>query len=147
MVIMTKALVTGGAGFLGSNLCRLLINKGYEVHCMDNLYTGSATNVQDLLDLPNFYFHQHDVTEPYDINVDEIYNMACPASPPHYQKNSIKTLMTSIHGINNALELAERYGSKLLQASTSEVYGNPLVHPQPETYWGNVNPIDRKSVV
>lgn len=142
---MKKILVTGGAGFIGSNLCHKLIELDNFVTCLDNLFTGTKDNIKDLLDNPNFKFIEHDVVSPYDIEVDEIYNLACPASPPHYQFDPIKTAKTSIFGILNALECANKNNSKILQASTSEVYGNPLVHPQDETYFGNVNPIGIRS--
>lgn len=139
---MKRILVTGGAGFLGSNLCRELLNRGNEVICMDNLYTGSMKNIEDLLQNKNFSFRHWDVIHPYNKlnNIDEIYNLACPASPVHYQKNPIFTLMTNIQGVTNALNLANKCNAKILQASTSEVYGDALVNPQKEDYWGNVNP-------
>jgi len=136
-----RVLVTGGAGFLGSNLCDLLIADGADVICLDNLFCGEKTNVAHLLDHPHFDFIRHDVTEPITIEVDEIYNLACPASPVHYQHNPVKTLKTSVYGAINMLGLAKRTGARFFQASTSEVYGDPKVHPQPESYWGNVNPI------
>lgn len=142
---MKKILITGGAGFIGSNLCHKLIKSGNHVTCLDNLYTGSKENIKDLLNHPNFKFIEHDVVFSYDIEADEIYNLACPASPPHYQKDPIKTAKTSIFGILNALECAKKYNSKILQASTSEVYGNPYMHPQKEEYFGNVNPIGIRS--
>lgn len=139
---MKRILVTGGAGFLGSNLCRELLNRDNEVICMDNLYTGSMKNIEDLLQNKNFSFRHWDVIHPYNKlnNIDEIYNLACPASPVHYQKNPIFTLMTNIQGITNALNLANKCNAKILQASTSEVYGDALINPQKEDYWGNVNP-------
>ena len=137
---MKRILVTGGAGFIGSNLCERLLERGDYVICLDNFFTGSRQNVENLLGSPNFELVEHDVVEPFYTDVDEIYNLACPASPPHYQYDSVKTLKTSVLGIINMLELAKKCGAKILQASTSEVYGNPLVHPQDESYWGNVNP-------
>lgn len=142
---MKKILITGGAGFIGSNLCNKLIESGNYVICLDNLYTGSKENIKNLLNHQNFKFIEHDVVFPYDIEADEIYNLACPASPPHYQKDPIKTIKTSIFGILNALECARKYNSKILQASTSEIYGNPIIHPQKEDYFGNVNPIGIRS--
>jgi UDP-glucuronate decarboxylase len=136
-----KALVTGGAGFLGSHLCDRLISDGHEVICLDNFFTGSKQNVIHLLDNPNFELMRHDVVDPFKVEVDQIYNLACPASPVHYQHNPIKTVKTSVMGAINALGLAKRVGARILQASTSEVYGDPEVHPQPEDYRGNVNPI------
>lgn len=137
---MKRILVTGGAGFIGSNLCERLINEGNEVICLDNFYTGSKSNVEHLQGR-NFEIVRHDITQPYYVEVDEIYNLACPASPVHYQANQIKTVKTSVLGALNMLGLAKRVGAKILQASTSEVYGDPLVHPQTETYWGHVNPV------
>ena len=142
---MKKILVTGGAGFLGSHLCEKLLQEGNEVICMDNFFTGSKRNVIKLLDNPYFELFRHDITEPANLEVDEIYNLACPASPIHYQYDPIKTVQTSVMGAINMLGLAKRTGAKVLQASTSEVYGDPSVHPQPETYWGNVNPIGIRS--
>jgi UDP-glucuronate decarboxylase len=136
-----KILVTGGAGFLGSHLCDRLISDGHEVICLDNFFTGSRQNIIHLLDNPNFELMRHDVVDPFKVEVDQIYNLACPASPVHYQHNSIKTVKTSVMGAINALGLAKRVGARILQASTSEVYGDPEVHPQPEDYRGNVNPI------
>ncbi len=136
-----RILVTGGAGFLGSHLCEELLGQGHEVICMDNYFTGNKNNLIHLLDSPYFELVRHDVTLPYFIEVDEIYNLACPASPIHYQYNPIKTIKTSVMGAINMLGLAKRVGAKILQASTSEIYGDPQVHPQPEIYWGNVNPI------
>lgn len=132
-------LVTGGAGFIGSHLCQRLLNEGNRVICMDNFFTGSMDNIAHLMDNKNFSVINHDVTLPYSFYVDEIYNMACPASPPHYQRDPIATFKTGILGAINALDLATKWNAKVLQASTSEVYGDALVHPQPETYWGNVN--------
>lgn len=138
---MSRILVTGGAGFLGSHLCDQLIEAGNEVICVDNLFTGSKDNISHLLSNPKFTFICHDITEPlYDVDVDQIYNLACPASPPFYQVDPIKTAKTSVYGAINMLGLAKRCHARILQASTSEVYGDPLVHPQPESYRGNVNP-------
>ncbi len=142
---MKKILVTGGAGFIGSHLCERLLNEGNEVICLDNYFTGSKNNIIHLLNNPYFELVRHDVTMPFFIEVDEIYNLACPASPIHYQYNPIKTIKTSVMGAINMLGLAKRIKAKILQASTSEVYGDPSVHPQPETYWGNVNPIGSRS--
>lgn len=142
---MKRILVTGGAGFIGSHLCDRLIKEGHEVICLDNYFTGSKSNIVHLLDNPYFELVRHDVTHPYFVEVDEIYNLACPASPVHYQYNPIKTIKTSVMGAINMLGLAKRIKAKILQASTSEVYGDPLVHPQPESYWGNVNPIGIRS--
>lgn len=138
---MKKILVTGGAGFLGSHLCEKLLNEGNEVICLDNYFTGQKKNVIHLLDNPYFEMIRHDVTMPFFIEVDQIYNLACPASPIHYQHNPIKTIKTSVAGAINMLGLAKRINAKILQASTSEVYGDPQIHPQPESYWGHVNPI------
>ena len=142
---MKKILVTGGAGFVGSHLCERLLNDGNEVICLDNYFTGAKSNIVHLLSNPYFELIRHDITSPYFIEVDEIYNLACPASPIHYQYNPIKTIKTSVMGAINMLGLAKRIKAKILQASTSEVYGDPTVHPQPESYWGNVNPIGRRS--
>ncbi|MDT0685248.1 UDP-glucuronic acid decarboxylase family protein [Autumnicola psychrophila] len=142
---MKKILITGGAGFVGSHLCKRLLNEGNEIICLDNYLTGSKKNVIELLDNPYFELVRHDITEPYYAEVDEIYNLACPASPVHYQYNPIKTIKTSVMGAINTLGLAKRVKAKILQASTSEVYGDPAVHPQPESYWGNVNPIGTRS--
>ena len=136
-----KILVTGGAGFLGSHLCDRLISAGNEVICLDNYFTGSKQNIIHLLDNSNFELMRHDVIDPFKVEVDQIYNLACPASPVHYQHNPIKTVKTSVMGAINGLGLAKRVGARILQASTSEVYGDPKVHPQPEEYRGNVNPI------
>jgi UDP-glucuronate decarboxylase len=144
-MIRKKILVTGGAGFVGSHLCERLLDEGHEVYCLDNFFTGQKQNIVHLLDNPYFELIRHDVINPYLIEVDEIYNLACPASPIHYQYNPIKTIKTSVMGAINMLGLAKRVKAKILQASTSEVYGNPLVHPQPEEYWGNVNPIGERS--
>ncbi len=140
-----KVLVTGGAGFLGSHLCEKLIESGHEVLCVDNLFTGSKENVKHLLGNPNFEFMRHDVTFPLYVEVDQIYNLACPASPKHYQSDPAQTTKTSVIGAINMLGLAKRTGARILQASTSEVYGDPEVHPQPEEYWGKVNPIGIRS--
>jgi UDP-glucuronate decarboxylase len=142
---MKKILITGGAGFVGSHLCERLLNEGNEVLCLDNYFTGDKKNILKLLDNPYFEMIRHDITEPYYAEVDEIYNLACPASPVHYQFNPIKTMKTSVMGAINMLGLAKRVGAKILQASTSEVYGDPAVHPQPESYWGHVNPIGIRS--
>jgi len=140
-----RILVTGGAGFLGSHLCDRLLADGNEVVCLDNLFTGSKANIAHLAKNPNFEFVRHDVIDPYKYEVDQIYNLACPASPPHYQFNPIKTTKTSVMGAINCLGLAKRVKARVFQASTSEVYGDPAIHPQPESYWGNVNPIGRRS--
>ncbi|MDO9153339.1 MAG: SDR family oxidoreductase [Paludibacter sp.] len=142
---MKRILITGGAGFIGSHLSERLINDGNEVICLDNYFTGHRSNIAHLLSRPNFELVRHDVTMPYFAEVDEIYNLACPASPIHYQYNPIKTIKTSVMGAINMLGLAKRVNAKILQASTSEVYGDPTIHPQPETYWGNVNPIGPRS--
>ncbi|MGC6464212.1 MAG: UDP-glucuronic acid decarboxylase family protein [Akkermansiaceae bacterium] len=140
-----RVLITGGAGFLGSHLCDRMIEKGNEVICLDNYFTGRRRNVTHLLDHPDFELVRHDVIDPIKLEVDEIYNLACPASPIHYQYNPIKTIKTSVMGAINMLGLAKRTNAKILQASTSEVYGDPLVHPQSEDYWGHVNPIGIRS--
>ena len=140
-----RVLVTGGAGFLGSHLCDRLLARGHEVLCVDNFLTGQRANVAHLLGDARFEMLRHDVTAPLEVEVDEIYNLACPASPVHYQHDPVKTTKTSVHGAINMLDLAQRKGAKILQASTSEVYGDPAVHPQPEEYWGNVNPIGPRS--
>jgi len=142
---MKKILVTGGAGFIGSHLCERLLNEGNEVICLDNFFTGSKENIVHLIGNPYFELVRHDVVTPFYAEVDEIYNLACPASPIHYQYNGIKTIKTSVMGAINMLGLAKRTRSKIMQASTSEVYGDPLEHPQPETYWGHVNPIGPRS--
>ncbi len=142
---MKKILVTGGAGFLGSHLCERLLNDGHEVICLDNYFTGNKRNILHLMGNPYFEVIRHDVTAPFFIEVDQIYNLACPASPVHYQYNPIKTIKTSVMGAINMLGLAKRIHARILQASTSEVYGDPDVHPQPESYWGNVNPIGIRS--
>ncbi len=136
-----RILITGGSGFLGSHLSEKLVKEGHDTICLDNFYTGNRQNVQHLLDYPNFELVRHDVTFPYYAEVDRIYNLACPASPVHYQANPVQTTKTSVHGAINMLGLAKRTGARILQASTSEVYGDPEVHPQTEDYWGRVNPI------
>lgn len=140
-----RILVTGGAGFLGSHLCDRLINDGADVICVDNLFTGSKDNIRHLLGNPYFEFIRHDVTQPLYVECDQIYNLACPASPKWYQKDPIYTFQTSVYGAMNVLGLAKRTGARVLQASTSEIYGDPVVHPQPESYWGNVNTIGIRS--
>jgi len=145
MHLKKRVMVTGGAGFIGSFLCERLLDEGHEVICVDNLFTGARMNIRHLLDNPNFEFMRHDVTFPLYVEVDEIYNMACPASPVHYQFDPVQTTKTSVHGAINMLGLAKRVRAKILQASTSEVYGDPDVHPQPEEYWGRVNPIGPRS--
>lgn len=140
-----RILVTGGAGFVGSHLCDALLEAGHEVLCADNFFTGNKANIEALLDHPYFELIRHDVTFPLYVEVDEIYNLACPASPIHYQHDPVQTLKTSVHGAINMLGLAKRLKARILQASTSEVYGDPNVHPQPEEYWGNVNPIGPRS--
>lgn len=142
---MSRILVTGGAGFIGSNLCNRLIDEGHDVICLDNFFTGSKDNVRHLLGHDHFELVRHDVIDPYTAEVDQIYNLACPASPIHYQYNPIKTIKTSVMGAINMLGLAKYTNAKILQASTSEVYGDPIVHPQVESYWGNVNPIGIRS--
>ncbi|WP_373880505.1 UDP-glucuronic acid decarboxylase family protein [Leptospira sp. id769339] len=140
-----RVLVTGGAGFIGSHLCERLVQEGNEVICVDNFHTGRKKNVEKLLSNPRFELIRHDITEPIRLEVDQIYNFACPASPIHYQSNAIKTIKTNVLGTTNMLGLAKRVKARILQASTSEVYGNPIEHPQKETYWGNVNPIGIRS--
>ena len=140
-----RALVTGGAGFLGSHLCKRLVKDGYDVICLDNFFTGQKRNIETLIGKPYFELVRHDVTFPYYAEVDRIFNLACPASPPHYQHDPVQTTKTSVHGAINMLGLAKRIRARILQASTSEVYGDPAVHPQTETYWGNVNPIGPRS--
>jgi UDP-glucuronate decarboxylase len=140
-----RILVTGGAGFLGSHLCDRLINEGHEILCLDNFFTGRRQNIAHLLQNPKFELIRHDVIDPFKVEVDQIYNLACPASPPHYQYNPIKTTKTSVMGAINCLGLAKRVRARVFLASTSEVYGDPTVHPQAESYWGNVNPIGRRS--
>jgi UDP-glucuronate decarboxylase len=141
----TRVLVTGGAGFLGSHLCERLLENGADVLCVDNFYTGSKRNIAHLLAHPSFELLRHDITFPLYVEVDEIYNLACPASPVHYQHDPVQTTKTSVHGAINMLGLAKRLKARILQASTSEVYGDPVVHPQRETHWGNVNPVGRRS--
>lgn len=140
-----RTLVTGGAGFLGSHLCERLLESGNEVICLDNFFTGRKSNIQHLMNHAGFELLRHDVTDPYKLEVDRIYNLACPASPPHYQYNPIKTMKTSVMGAINCLGLAKRVKARVFQASTSEVYGDPNIHPQPESYWGHVNPIGLRS--
>ncbi len=140
-----RVLVTGGAGFLGSHLCERLLGQGHDVLCVDNFYTSTRRNIIHLLKHPNFELKRHDVTFPLYVEVDRIYNLACPASPIHYQRDPVQTTKTSVHGAINMLGLAKRTGARILQASTSEVYGDPDIHPQPESYWGNVNPIGIRS--
>ncbi len=142
---MKKILVTGGAGFIGSHLCEKLLDMGNDVICLDNFFTGSKENVYHLMDNPHFELVRHDITKPVLLEVDRIYNFACPASPVHYQYNAIKTVKTSVLGATNMLGLAKRVKARIMQASTSEVYGDPIEHPQKETYWGNVNPIGIRS--
>ncbi len=140
-----RILITGGAGFLGSHLCERLLERGHDVVCLDNLFTGSKNNIRHLLDNPFFEFVRHDIVDPIKLEVDQVYNLACPASPVHYQYNPIKTVKTSVMGAINVLGLAKRVKARVFQASTSEVYGDPSVHPQTEEYWGNVNPIGIRS--
>ncbi|HPN09576.1 MAG TPA: SDR family oxidoreductase [Syntrophales bacterium] len=142
---MKRILITGGAGFLGSHLCDRLLAQGHDVLCLDNLFTGNKNNIRHLIGHSNFEFVRHDITQPIYLEVDEIYNLACPASPVHYQYNPIKTIKTSVMGAINTLGLAKRVKAKILQASTSEVYGDPEIHPQHEEYWGRVNPIGIRS--
>ncbi|MCC6736316.1 MAG: SDR family oxidoreductase [Bauldia sp.] len=145
MTLAKRVLVTGGAGFIGSHLCDALLARGHEVLCVDNFYTGSRANLAHLLANPRFELVRHDVTFPLYVEVDQIYNLACPASPIHYQRDPVQTTKTSVHGAINVLGLAKRLGARVLQASTSEVYGDPEVHPQTEDYWGHVNPIGPRS--
>jgi UDP-glucuronate decarboxylase len=145
MHLRKRVLVTGGAGFLGSHLCQRLVERGDDVLCADNFFTGTKDNIIDLMDKPNFELMRHDVTFPLYVEVDEIYNLACPASPVHYQHDPVQTTKTSVHGAINMLGLAKRTGAKIFQASTSEVYGDPQIHPQPESYWGHVNPVGERS--
>ena len=145
MHLRKRVLVTGGAGFLGSHLCRRLVSEGHDVICADNFFTGMKDNIVELLGQPNFELLRHDITFPLYVEVDEIYNLACPASPIHYQHDPVQTTKTSVHGAINVLGLAKRTGAKIFQASTSEVYGDPQVHPQHEAYWGHVNPIGERS--
>ena len=144
-VTSKRVLVTGGAGFLGSHLCERLLGEGHDVLCVDNFFTGRRSNVAHLMGSPRFEVMRHDVTFPLYVEVDEIYNLACPASPIHYQHDPVQTTKTSVHGAINMLWLAKRLRGRILQASTSEVYGDPVVHPQTEDYWGNVNPIGFRS--
>jgi len=144
-ITVKRVLVTGGAGFLGSHLCERLLREGNEVICVDNCYTGSKVNIYHMFDNPHFEFIRHDVTFPLYVEVDEIYNLACPASPIHYQFDPVQTTKTSVHGAINMLGLAKRVKARIFQASTSEIYGDPKVHPQSESYWGNVNPIGIRS--
>jgi UDP-glucuronate decarboxylase len=143
--VKTRVLVTGGAGFLGSNLCKALLNSDYEVICLDSFTTGATTNIDEFAQHPNFTLIEHDVRIPFDVDCDVIVNLACPASPPRYQINPVGTLMTNVLGTFNGLELARKRNARFIQASTSEIYGDPLVHPQTEDYWGNVNPIGPRS--
>jgi UDP-glucuronate decarboxylase len=145
MHLETRILVTGGAGFLGSHLCERLLNDGADIICLDNFFTGARRNIEHLLERKNFELVRHDVTFPLYVEVDQIYNLACPASPVHYQHDPVQTTKTSVHGAINMLGLAKRLRAKILQASTSEVYGDPSIHPQTEEYWGNVNPIGLRS--
>ena len=140
-----RYLITGGSGFIGSHLCRYLLDKGDEVLCVDNFYSSSKKNVFDLLDYKNFELLRHDVTFPLFVEVDRIFNLACPASPIHYQRDPVFTIKTNVHGAINMLGLAKRLGATILQTSTSEIYGDPIIHPQNEFYWGNVNPIGPRS--
>jgi len=144
-MLMNKVLITGGAGFLGSHLCDRLVKQGNDVLCVDNFYTGNKQNIRHLLNLPNFELMRHDVTFPLYVEVNQIYNLACPASPVHYQSDPVQTTKTSVHRAINMLGLAKRVNAKILQASTSEVYGDPEIHPQNEAYWGRVNPIGIRS--
>ncbi|PIE62670.1 MAG: NAD-dependent dehydratase [Desulfobacter postgatei] len=145
MQLPLRILVTGGAGFIGSHLCRRLLNEGHDVLCVDNLFTSTKKNIIELLKDPKFEFMRHDITFPLYVEVDRIYNLACPASPIHYQFDPVQTTKTSVHGAINMLGLAKRTKARILQASTSEVYGDPEIHPQPESYWGKVNPIGLRS--
>ncbi|HEX3020245.1 MAG TPA: UDP-glucuronic acid decarboxylase family protein [Chitinispirillaceae bacterium] len=140
-----RILVTGGAGFLGSHLCERLVHEGHDVICLDNYFTGNKKNIEHLMDYKNFELMRHDITFPVFLEIDQIYNLACPASPIHYQYNAVKTIKTSVMGAINVLGLAKRVKARVLQASTSEIYGDPTVHPQVESYWGNVNPIGMRS--
>ena len=140
-----RYLVTGGSGFIGSHLCKNLLDKGDEVSCVDNFYSSSKKNIVDLLDFHNFELIRHDITFPLYIEVDRIFNLACPASPVHYQRDPVFTTKTNVHGAINMLGLAKRLGARILQTSTSEIYGDPNIHPQDESYWGNVNPIGPRS--
>lgn len=140
-----RIIVTGGAGFIGGHLCKALLDEGHNIVCVDNLYTGSMENIKSFLDNPKFRFVKHDITVPFEDTADQIYNLACPASPVHYQKDPVYTFKTSVFGMHNMLEIAHECDARILQASTSEIYGDPLEHPQKETYWGNVNPIGVRS--
>jgi len=142
---LKRILITGGAGFIGSHLCEKLLDQGHEILCVDNCFTGSKSNIYHLMGNPKFEFCRHDITFPLYVEVDQIYNLACPASPVHYQFDPVQTLKTSVHGAINMLGLAKRVKARILQASTSEIYGDPEIHPQPEAYWGNVNPIGLRS--
>ena len=142
---MKRILITGGAGFIGSHLCEKLLKKGHEIICVDNFFTGSKRNIKHLLDNHYFELLRHDITWPLYVEVDEIYNLACPASPVHYKFDPVQTTKTSVHGAINMLGLAKRIKARILQASTSEVYGDPTIHPQTEDYWGNVNPVGVRS--
>ena len=142
---MSRILVAGGAGFLGSHLCEALLGQGHDVICLDNFCTGTEASIAPLFSSPGFSFIEHDVTEPFFMEVDQIYNLACPASPMQYQENAIRTIRTSVLGAMTVLEMAKQTGARVLQASTSEVYGDPTVHPQPESYWGHANPIGIRS--
>ncbi len=141
MLDQRRILVTGGAGFIGSHLCERLLRQGHEVICVDNYFTGNRNNIQHLISHPRFELIRHDITMPLSVGVDRIYNLACPASPVHYQRFPVETIKSNVQGVINMLDLAQLMGARILQASTSEVYGDPLVHPQPEHYWGNANPI------
>src|SRR5216683_2775353 len=145
MFLRPRTLVTGGAGFLGSHLCERLLEKGHDVICVDNFFTGAKDNIAHLISHPHFELLRHDITHPLFVEVDEIYNLACPASPIHYQRDPVQTTKTSVIGAINMLGLAKRVRARIFQASTSEVYGDPEVHPQPESYWGRVNPIGVRS--
>ena len=138
---MDNILVTGGAGFIGTHLCKRLLDDGHKVYCLDNLFTGFRKNIEPLTDYSGFMFIEQDVQDSIDLDINKIYNLACPASPPYYQYNPVETMKTSVLGAINMLEYARKYKARILQASTSEVYGNPIQHPQRETYWGNVNPV------
>jgi UDP-glucuronate decarboxylase len=142
---MSKILITGGAGFIGSHLCDYLLKRGHDVLCVDNLFSGSKDNIRHLLGNPYFEFIRHDIIHPFFVEVDQVYHLACPASPVHYQYNPIKTIKTNVMGTINMLGLAKRVKARILLTSTSEIYGNPKIHPQPETYWGNVNPVGLRS--
>ena len=145
MHLTKRVLITGGAGFIGSHICERLVERGYEILCVDNFFTGTRANIAHLLGETNFELMRHDVTFPLFVETDQIYNMACPASPIHYQFDPVQTTKTSVHGAINMLGLAKRTKARILQASTSEVYGDPSIHPQEESYWGNVNPIGPRS--